>query len=307
MRLLRFPTKLDRQTVATLGNFDGVHVGHRSLLEAVAKRRRDLGDDAGTALISFYPHPAVVLGKSPGIPKITTLRQKMELLGAAGIDNLYLIHFTRELSSMRPAEFIQKILFDKLNVAHLLIGPDASVGYKREGTAEFMLDYFRKAGRKAEVLPFVDSEGERVSSRRVREQIAAGNLPLVEKLLGRPFVLDARVVRGDGRGSRIGFPTANLAAHSQILPRNGVYAGRVHLDGQSYPAVTNIGVRPTFQGSGAVKVEAHLRGFPGGSIYGRRLRLELRYHIRDERKFSGVDELTAQIERDIACLEKLGL
>lgn len=298
-RLLRYPTGLARQAgpvVAALGSFDGLHLGHQELI----RRLHDWGQGQETSvLISFYPHPSKVL-RGLSVPSaMTTLRQRREILSRLRVDCFYLVHFTKALSRLSAEDFLETYIIRTLGVDHLVLGPDARVGFERKGTPEFILDFMQRRGRSAEVVPFLEAEGERISSRRIRDEILAGRVSEAATLLGRRYVLDTHVVRGDQRGRQLGFPTANLRLHDQVVPGNGVYATESLVRERRYPSVTNIGVRPTFNGTN-ITVETHLLDYKEGEFYQDRIQVEFVKKIRDEQKFSSLDLLKSQIEKDIA-------
>ncbi len=309
-RLLRNITKplaLPRPVVATLGNLDGIHSGHRSLLRAVRQKANEQGEGGSSLAITFYPHPAKVLGKETDSSSLSSLSERLRVLSECKIDALALIHFTKSLSTMRAAQFIEEILFRNLGVEHLVLGPDAHVGFKREGTPEFIKDYFERHGRSAEILPFVMEGSERVSSGRIRKLVAAGEVLGARMLLGRSYSLEGRVVHGDGRGAQIGVPTANILTRTQLLPAHGVYAGFLALPGGTFRAVANVGVRPTFGGR-LPTLEVHAWDYAGPAFYGQRVRFTFEARLRGEQKFNSVGELVAQIRTDIesakSCLKE---
>ncbi len=300
---------LDEPVVATLGNLDGVHLGHQALCAGVVRARERMakakGAKGSTVAITFYPHPSQVLGKSSTVTALCSTRQKLELLGECGIEHLVLLRFTKQFAAVRARDFIQEILLQRLRVQHLVIGPDAHVGFRREGTPEMIVSAFAAAGRSAEILPFVQHADQRISSRRVRELLEGGDLPGLASLLGRSYSVEGRVSRGDGRGKSIGFPTANIATNDLLLPRFGVYGGHLQFFSENSPqpsashlAVCNIGIRPTFNGSRPT-VEAYLPGYQGADFYGSRVRLVLELFIRGEQKFDGIAALKQQIARDV--------
>lgn len=304
----RDPTKLPSavgRTVATLGSFDGVHLGHQQLIRRLVELRGTTEfKDGRSVVLTFYPHPGVVLGKTSQIPLLTTLRQKREILEQFEIDVLYKMHFTKSVASLSMNEFIVKVLIKILNVDYLVIGQDARIGRGAEGTAEKIISAFASLGRSGEIVPIVDQDALKIGSRRIREAILDGDVKTAGRLLGRPFALDSRVVHGDGRGRGIGFPTANLISPGQINPALGVYACQVIFEGKKYGAVTNVGVRPTFNGKSA-RVESHILDFTTDSLYGRRLSLEFIERIRAERKFESIDSLKNQISLDVAQARKI--
>jgi riboflavin kinase / FMN adenylyltransferase len=300
---VRDTSKLDLpkgSVVASFGNFDGLHLGHQKLLDRMraVQQGQSAAGVAKSVILSFYPHPAVVLGKVKQVPIITTLRQRLKILSTYGIDYFLAMHFTPNFSTMSAGQFLEQVVLRDLGVTHLVTGPDASIGYQREGDVEFIDSCFKQAGCSYEILDELEIQNEKVSSRTIRRLIQSGRIGSVRNLLGRNFSLDSVVVGGDGRGKGIGFPTANLAVREQVLPAQGVYATKCCLGGAIYQSVTNIGVRPTFSGQGTV-VEAHLLSYEGDDFYGERVELEFIHRIRDEKKFESAAELRKQIELDV--------
>ena len=288
--------------VAAIGNMDGVHLGHQALLKRVVEAKEAFAASGkGRALavaISFYPHPAVVLRPGKESSRITNVRQKLAVLSALGVDALMLMHFTKAFAMLPAAEFVEKELLNRLNVCHLVMGADARVGFGGDGGAEFIASMFKKQGRSAEILPFVEEAGARISSGRVRKLVHGGMVEQAPALLGRNYAVEGRVVEGDRRGRTIGFPTANMRVPRHIIPANGVYVSRAELHGKMYGGVTNIGVRPTFSGS-AVSIETHFLDYGGASLYGERVELEFVARIRDEVRFASAADLIRQIEADV--------
>lgn len=278
--------------------FDGLHIGHQSLLEMLEKKCRELPQAASSLVISFYPHPDMVLRGKDKASRITTLRQTLKLLADYRVEALVLHRFTQQLAALKAEEFINTVLFKELNVSHLILGPDAALGRNRQADAHLIADYFTKAGRKSLVMPWIEFEGRRVSSDWVRELIGAGKWKMVRAVLGRSYALEGRIQRGDRRGRKLGFPTANLIIKCQILPPRGVYAAWACLDGVRLRAVSNVGARPTFGGQRVI-LETHIleRALP--DLYGRRLEVQIVDQIRAEAKFENAEKLKAQIERDI--------
>ncbi len=283
--------------VATLGNFDGVHLGHQQIVAQLRQERDALG--GGTLLLlSFYPHPLEVLRSQEKVRVLTPLRQKVELLAAAGLDAFALLHFTPEVSRLSAHEFIHGVLFDALAIESLVVGPDACVGHDREGTPEYLQAQFLAKGKRLTVLPFYALNGKKVSSGVIRRLIEEGSVDQAAVLLGRTYILDGLVVHGDRRGSTIGIPTANLAPSRQVLPALGVYAAWAEIDGVRHASVTNVGMRPTFGGSRTV-VETHLMDYHGQDFYGERIKVHLVKRLRGEQKFQGIETLVTQIRKDM--------
>lgn len=285
-------------TLVLIGNFDGVHLGHRAVLETSSAQARARG--LATVALTFDPHPSVVLGRG-GEPVLTTLERKVELLGRICPELTVVVEpFTRELAALEPTEFAERVLARALAARVVVVGKNFRFGRARTGDLATLEALGQALGFEARAEPLRgDAEGP-YSSSRVREALARGELASVERVLGRPHSLSGSVVRGAGRGRTIGVPTANLDGVAEALPPYGVYACVVdRLDGGKRAlakGVVNIGERPTL-GAG-FSVEAHLFDFEG-DLYGARLRLHLCARLREERRFDGIDALRAQIERDL--------
>lgn len=289
--------KISGSTVVTVGNFDGLHLGHQELLKAVVARKKASGA-ARAAVVSFYPHPAVVLGQAREIPKISALPETVRILTEIGIDQLLLLHFTKDLAALDAATFCSRFFFESLGATEAVLGPDARIGKGREGTVQVIQEIFQKNGGRVSVVPFLEQQAEKLSSRGVRTLISEGDVRRAAQWLGRPFRIIGRVKRGAARGRTIGIPTANLGTGKQVTPKFGVYATRTLVSGREYPSVTNIGVRPTF-GAASLAIESHLLDYSGPSFYGQRIEIAFIERLRDEKKFTGIDQLKAQIARDI--------
>lgn len=286
--------------VVTIGNFDGVHLGHRALIEVARERARDLG--APCAVLTFDPAPRDVLRPDNGIPRIQSLERKLVHLDRAGVDAVVIQPFDRILAAMEPADFATRRLGGDLRVRALVVGHDFRFGRGRSGNAAVLRDSLRVPVD--EVAALADATGP-ISSSRIRDALGKGAVAEAAALLGRPHELMGTVIEGDRRGRTIGFPTANLVPEGGLIPPNGVYAVRVQRDGISLPGVANLGVRPTFDGQG-IRLEVHLLDF-SGDLYGQSLVVELVDRIRDERRFAGIDALVAQIADDArAAREILG-
>lgn len=281
----------------TVGNFDGVHRGHQALVRLAVARAREAGERA--VVLTFEPHPARVLDPERAPAALNTPAQKEELLAALGVDRLAVLPFDPAVAALAPEAFAREILAEALGARHVVIGESFRFGRRREGDAEGLRALGETLGFAVSALPPVLGRGGPVSSSRVREELARGDVAAARELLGRPYFVDAGVVRGDGRGRTIGVPTANLDPENEVLPARGVYAGRVRVPGAGFrPAVVNLGERPTF-GGGRATVEAHLLDFEG-DLYGARVRLELHARLRDEERFAGPDALVARIREDAA-------
>src|SRR6266851_748397 len=281
--------------VCAIGNFDGVHLGHRAILKAAIDRAREA---AGTAFaLTFDPLPAKVLAPTRAPRLILAPEDKLELLRASGIDGVIVIDFTLALSGLAPDEFMRDYLLGRIGARAVVAGHSVSFGHKRAGNAEVMVELGRRMGFETIVVGPVTVEGEVVSSTRIRDLIAGGEMRAVARLLGRDHFLSGIVVHGRERGRAIGFPTANLQAATECLPPDGVYASRVILPDGAFPSITNIGMRPTFA-EPARTIEAHIFDFDR-DIYGARIQLEIVERIRGERKFESGQALAAQIAQDL--------
>lgn len=278
--------------VVTIGNFDGVHRGHRFLLDATIDKARQLGTTA--AVYTFDPAPRDVLRPDNPIPRIQTLRDKAARLGEAGIDHVIVERFTREFGANSAEWFAREVLATRLGASALVLGWDFRFGKGRSGTVDKLREWLDIEVHQVEPH---EQAGEVVSSSRVRQAIREGQLDEAAGLLGRPHELVGVVHHGDARGRTLGFPTANLRCETELLPPDGVYAVRTRVDGRSVAGVANLGHRPTFEGTER-RLEVHLLDYDG-DLYGRRLTVALQAFIRGERAFAGIDALTAQIHADV--------
>jgi riboflavin kinase/FMN adenylyltransferase len=283
----------------TVGNFDGVHLGHQSLAAETVRQARER---SGTAVaLTFDPHPSRVLSPDRAPSTLMTLDQREEALAALGIDRLAVLPFTLELSRQSAADFARKVLRDAVGARVVVVGEGFRFGRGREGDLAALAGLGRALGFAVVGTAPVIHEGAPISSTRIREALARGAVAPARRLLGRRFFVDGTVVSGQGRGRTIGLPTANLAVVNETLPARGVYAGwcRELADGGAarHRAVVNIGHRPTF-GAGALSVEAHLLDFEG-DLYGRGLRVEFEERLREERAFDGPEALLRQVRDDI--------
>jgi riboflavin kinase/FMN adenylyltransferase len=292
--------------LVVIGNFDGVHRGHRAVIESALR----LADSQGLRplVLTFHPHPAEVLGRGAR-PVLTTIERKVELLLDLGSSLEVVVEpFTLELSRLTPTTFVQQVLVDRLDAKVVIVGENFRFGHQRAGDLPTLRELGERFGFDAHAEPLVgDAEGL-FSSTRARAALEAGDLTRVERCLGRPHSLSGRVVKGAARGRTLGFPTANLGEVVEALPPYGVYACLVESDGESEPrlpvtrGVMNLGVRPTVHGG--FSVEVHLLDF-AGDLYDARLRVQLIARIRDEQRFANVEALKAQIAEDVARARQL--
>jgi len=283
--------------VCAIGNFDGVHVGHQKLIALARARAAARG--ATTAILTFDPHPAKVLAPRLAPPLICTPARKRELLAALGVDLLWLERFDEHTAAQSAESFVTATLVGSLRAREVVVGYDFTYGQGRTGNAATLIEAGRAHGFDVHVLPQVTVDGLVASSTKIRELLLEGNVAGARLLLGRDFDVDGTVVRGAGRGRAIGVPTANVAVENELLPRLGIYATRVSIDGGPWQAAaTSLGTNPTF-GGGQLSLEAHLIDW-SGDLYGKRIRVAFVAWLRGEERFASVETLVAQIRADIA-------
>jgi len=303
MRVLRHlalqPRPLAR-TVLTLGNFDGVHLGHQAILRRAVERARELGGQS--VVLTFEPHPLAVLAPERAPPIIQPVHDRLATLRALGIDVTVLQRFTRLFAALTPEAFVREFLQRHLELLHVVVGYNVNFGRDRAGSAETLQTLGARLGFGVDVVGPVavsPDDGTQVSSTTLRALLQQGDMRGAQTLLGRPYALRGRVVVGDRRGRTLGFPTANLhVRRGLLLPPDGVYAVFVEVDGAQRPGVLNIGVRPTFGGRRRT-IEAHLLDF-AGDLYRRWLVVEFVERLRGEAAFDGVEALRAAIAADVA-------
>ncbi len=281
------PSQRCEPLTLAIGNFDGMHLGHQALLKANIGTASKL--DKIPAVLTFEPHPREYFTPHNAPARLTTLREKLELFDAAGVKKVFICAFNKRFAAISADDFL-KILREQLNANTVLVGNDFKFGAKRLGD----INSFKAAGFDLIALPQVDLDGSRVSSTRVRNALAAGDLTLTEKLLGRHYSISGKVVHGAKRGRELGFPTANIHMRHERPALTGVYA--VKLDG--LPAVANLGVRPTIAGVPKLLLETHVLDF-NGDLYGQHVHVEFLHKIREEQKFENLDALKVQISQDI--------
>jgi len=284
----------------TIGNFDGVHLGHQALLADLSARAREEG--LVPTLVTFDPHPASVLHPETAPPLLGPLAFRLELLERAGVGAVLVVRFDKARAEERAEDFVDEVLVRQLRARLVLVGADFRFGHRRLGDVALLRALGHQSGFEVDGVPLVDRRGP-VSSTRVRASLTAGGVEEAAELLGRPHEVRGAVVHGDGRGRLLGFPTANIAVEADYLvPGDGVYAGELALDGgPGLATVISVGRRPTFYdtGSGSLAVEAHVLGF-AGDLYGRRASLRFLTKLRDQETFAGEGELVAQMSRDVA-------
>lgn len=301
MKIIRAAGELhpgERKVCLAIGFFDGVHLGHQQIIrQTIADARQH---EAVSLVVTFDSHPNTVVARNRVPPLIYPLSEKLRVLDSLGGDALLLIHFDRAFSEQPGEAFIRGLWRELGRIQSLCVGSEFTFGHKRDGNAALLKALGAELKFTVHALAAVSLDGRVVSSTRIRESIRGGDLDGASQMLGRAYSLVGPVVRGDGLGGKLGFPTANLDATGLVLPPNGVYAAHADFDGQSHRAVLNIGRRPTLQEAAPqLRVEAHLLDFKG-DLYGREMRLTFVEKLRDEKKFPSLDALREQISRDIA-------
>ncbi len=284
-----------RPTVVTLGVFDGLHLGHQRIMETVVERASAVG--AVPTAITFDPHPRAVLHPDSAPPLLQTLDQRLANLEVLGIEQAIVIPFTEEFSRQPAEDFLADIIRDRLHAKEVYLGKGFAFGRNRGGNIELLQEKSIELGFIADEVGEVQLRGRRISSSKIRKLLDSGHVNLARRMLGRPYGVEGVIIRGNRRGHTIGFPTANLKPHNRVIPRYGVYATATLIDGKWRKSMTNIGVRPTFESDAEPSIETYIFDFDG-DLYGDVLRVRFLHRIRDEKKFSGLDELKAQIEKD---------
>ena len=289
-----------KNAVITIGNFDGVHIGHQALFHEVMEKADSIG---GTSMaMTFEPHPIRVLKQNNHPPLITLYEQKVELISSSGLDVLIVVPFTLIFASLPAEEFVKDVLVRKIGMKAIMVGEDYSFGKNREGDINLLKTLATRLGFEVIVTDWIQASknnlSDRISSTVIRELVMAGNVERAQKMLGRHYQIKGTVTAGRDRGGKLlGFPTANINLYDELCPKNGVYAVTVELKNKKHKGVANIGFSPTF-GDHVFTVEVHILDF-NENIYGQKFRVNFIKRIRDERKFSDVSELAEQIKKDV--------
>lgn len=279
----------------TIGNFDGVHLGHRQIFQALIQEAREAARKA--LLVTFVPHPKMVMHpERRPFYLLTTLEEKIKLLEDVGLDATILLPFTLAYAETTAESFIVDFLWGSLRVSKIFIGHDYTFGKNRGGNEEVLTAFGKKLGFDVAIINAISVGDIVISSTRIRESILEGDVKTAAMLLGRPYNVSGTVIEGKRRGAQMGFPTANINPHKELLPGNGVYAAIVSMEGEGHPSVLNLGHNPTF-GDSQLSLEAHLLDFQG-DLYGKPLEVMFIERIREERKFSGPEALVAQMKKD---------
>ncbi len=295
------PVQAEAPVALVIGNFDGVHLGHQAMLARLKEAADQL--DLVSCVMTFEPHPREFFAPDQAPTRLTSLREKLELLAESGVERVQVCRFNFNFAKVSAEDFIARILQRGLGVRWILVGDDFRFGARRTGDFAMLQAYSARHGFEVAEMPSFTVDGLRVSSTAVREALASGNLDLACRLLGRPYSISGRVVDGDKLGKKIGFPTANMQLRHNRPPLAGIFAVEVHGAVESSPqqvtrGVASLGVRPTVHESGKPVLEVHLFDFDQ-EIYGRHLRMNFLHKLRDEEKYSDLDILTRQIERDV--------
>jgi riboflavin kinase / FMN adenylyltransferase len=287
-----------------IGSFDGVHLGHRAVIERAIETSRELG--VRSTVLAMYPHPMAVLRTREAPSELSTLPRRIELAAEIGPDEVIVLPFTEQLSQLGAAEFVSDILVRRLGVRAVTVGQNFHYGHRAAGTVQTLAAAGAELGFSVTAMPLLEINGAPVSSTRIRKLVLEGDVTGAALLLGRNPWLDGEVVHGDKRGRELGYPTANLEPSPvAVVPAVGIYAGWAHLVGSSHVAAISVGRNPTFTGEGApVRVEAHLLDFDA-DIYGQPLRLEFAHHLRDELRFDSAEALIAQLHDDVRLTREL--
>ena len=295
--------KPTRESIVTIGTFDGVHIGHRKIItDMVAKGKKE---NLLTILLTFFPHPRMVLQKDSNIKMIDTINEKKNIFKKLGVEVLIIQPFTKDFSRMSAIKFTRDILVNSLKVSKLMIGYDHRFGRNREATVQTLKGFGLDYNFKVDEIPAQDIESISVSSTKVRNAIRSGDFKLVNKFLGRPFNLSGKIIKGDELGRKIGYPTANLKILEKykLKPQNGVYLIRTKLKKQTYFGMMNIGIRPTISAKNN-QIETHLFNF-NGNLYDHEMNVEILEKIRVEKKFESIEKLKIQLDIDKRHCQKL--
>lgn len=281
--------------VLTIGNYDGLHLGHKRIMERIQEKARDLN---GTSmLMTFHPHPLTILRPDKFIGLITPLHVKKRLIEEAGIDVLIIIPFTDDFRHITPEAFVNNLLVKKLGIKGLIVGYDFKFGKEGKGNVEYLAFHSTEYGFSFEIQGAITFDGEKVGSNRIRKMIQEGDVGKAALHLDRLYMIEGTVVKGEGRGRTIGFPTINLKTEFPLIPKRGVYITDVDVGGKRYSAVTNIGYNPTFDGQ-SLTIETYILDF-SGDLYDQEIALYFLERVRDEAKFGSVDELRERIWKDV--------
>ena len=291
---------LDFETSAGIGNFDGLHLGHKKIIDAVKRRSEE--NSTRSCVITFDPHPQKVLGRKE-VSLIFPPGRRFKMLESAGIDAVICLNFTHELSKVSAENFIKDILLERLRIKDIVVGPGFSFGHKRKGNVDLLRSMGETHGFNTVVAEAARVDDRVVSSSAIRNLVRDGEIGEANRFFGYDYYIEGVVVEGEKRGRKLGFPTVNLDTEWEILPRPGVYATYVKLSDGFHESITNIGVRPTFEES-KLTVETHIFDF-NDDLYGKEVRINFVGRLRDEKRFESVDKLVEQINQDIVAVREV--
>lgn len=292
------------ETAVTIGAFDGIHLGHKALIQETIKVAQNLG--IKPTLLTFHPHPRMVLQPHLHMKLLTTLEEKIELIKKEGIENLVILPFTKTLAELSPELFVEKYLVDLLKTQAIIVGFNFQFGRGRSGNIDLLNKLGEKYGFSLKVLSPIKIEDKTVSSTLIRELLQKGEVAKASMYLGRPYTLRGTVIKGKGRGKLLGFPTANLyVPKEKLIPAQGVYAVWAFLNGTKYQGALNIGFNPTFDEKN-LSIEVHLLNYNSNQeLYNKKIELHFVERIRAEKKFTSVEELKAQIQKDCLLIKNI--
>lgn len=294
------PLSLDYpRPVATIGNFDGVHLGHQRLMRDLVRRAAMMG--GASTVITFQPHPLQVLAPNNAPRQIQTLEQKLATIESLGIQLVIVVPFNLQFARTSARDFVNSVLYDKLHLKEIYVGPNFAFGYRREGSFNLLKEIGEERGFLVGKIPQVQFRGSRVSSTAIRQALIAGQVGLARRLLARPYAIEGGIIHGTATGAGIKIPTANLETANDLIPRKGVYVTMLSIEGRRRRSVTNIGFRPTISGaesSAPMSIETHILDFQE-DVYGRKVTLEFLIRLRDEKRFPDTHALLGQIQKDV--------
>jgi riboflavin kinase/FMN adenylyltransferase len=296
------PARADVPIALTIGNFDGVHLGHRAMIARLAQMAQ--GSGLPVCVMTFEPQPQEFFAPDQSPARLTSLHEKLQLLCQCGVERAYVCRFDYAFAQLPAEQFVARILRDGLAVRTLLVGDDFRFGARRSGDFALLKAMAPTCGFEVEAMNSVVAGGARVSSTEIRRRLEAGDFPGARQLLGRPYAISGRVVEGDKLGAKLGYPTANVQLKRLRAPLAGIFVVEVEVEeGAAWPGVASLGVRPTVKERGAPTLEVHLFDFDR-CLYGKRIRVRFLKKLRDEEKFAGIDALVAQMDRDAAAAKQ---
>ncbi len=297
-----------KKTIVTIGTFDGVHIGHQKIIEKLIQETKN--SNCESLILTFFPHPRMILHKKSPIKLLNTISEKSSLLEKMGLENLIIHPFDKEFSNLSAEDFVKTILVDSLNIKKIIIGYDHRFGKNRDANIEDLIAFGRKYSFEVEQISAQEIDSVSVSSTKIRDAIANGTMAVANEYLGYDYLLSGKIIKGKQLGSTIGFPTANIKIEEnyKLIPKNGVYVVKSHLQGKTVFGIMNIGLNPTVNGE-YLSIEVHFLDF-NADLYNTQISVSVIARIRDEEKFTSLDLLKTQIQKDknyaISIIEKMG-